>query len=49
LGKLDERPQINVLISPEWLDLRSAIIGALGTYPEARESILKALEGLDGG
>ncbi len=35
LGDLDERPVINVLISPEWLRLRATIIAALGSYPEA--------------
>ncbi len=49
LGELDERP-VNVLISPEWLELRAVIVAALGPYPEAREGVLSALEGAaDGG
>ncbi len=28
LGELDERPQVNVLLSPEWLELRATIVGA---------------------
>jgi hypothetical protein len=48
LGKLDERPQVNILISPEWLDLRSVILGALEPYADARESVLRALDGPDG-
>ena len=28
-GELDERPVTNVLISPEWLELRTVIVGAL--------------------
>jgi hypothetical protein len=26
LGELDERPQVNVLVSPEWLELRAVIV-----------------------
>jgi hypothetical protein len=50
LGELDERPQVNVLISPEWLELRVAIVGALDGHPEARRAVLRALKGAsDGG
>ena len=42
-GELDERPVTNVLISPQWLELRAVIVGALGPHPGAREAVLKAL------
>src|SRR5918995_1670169 len=29
LGELDDRPQVNLLIFPEWLELRAVIVGAL--------------------
>jgi hypothetical protein len=29
LGELDERPTVNLLISPEWLELRAVIVAAL--------------------
>lgn len=45
IGQLDERPQINVLVSPEWLELRTVIVGALDAHPDARESVLRAIEG----
>jgi hypothetical protein len=45
LGELDERPQINVLISPEWLELRAVIVGALEPHPDARGAVLRALDG----
>jgi hypothetical protein len=45
LGELDDRPQVNISISPEWLELRTVIVGALEPHPQARESVLKALEG----
>ncbi len=43
LGELDDRPQVNVLVSPEWLELRVAIVGSLEGYPEAREAVLRAI------
>jgi hypothetical protein len=36
LGELDERPQVNVLISPT---VQTAIIAALEPYPEARLAV----------
>src|SRR5215204_7708855 len=35
-GELDERPVVNVLVSPEWLELRTVIVGALEPHPQAR-------------
>jgi hypothetical protein len=49
LGELDERPQVNVLVSPEWLELRTVIVGALEPHPEARGTVLRALEGAGNG
>ena len=49
LGELDDRPQVNVLISPEWLELRAVIVGALESYSEARGAVLKAIEGAGNG
>jgi hypothetical protein len=48
-GELDERPVTNILISPEWLELRAVIVGALETHPGAREAVLSALEGVNNG
>jgi hypothetical protein len=45
LGELDDRPTVNVLISPEWLELRTVIVGALEPYSEARGAVLRAIEG----
>jgi hypothetical protein len=44
LGELDERPQVNVLISPEWLELRAVIVAALEPHPEALRAVVGALE-----
>lgn len=46
LGELDERPTVNVLLSPEWLKLRAMIVEALEPFSEARESVLMAIEGV---
>jgi hypothetical protein len=51
LGELDDRPQVNVLLAPEWLTVRTALLGALGPYPEARAAVaaqLLALESSNG-
>lgn len=42
LGELDERP-VNVLISPEWVELRAVIVTALQPHPDAREAVLEAV------
>ena len=49
LGELREYPQVNILISPEWVSLRATILQAIEPYPEAKISITKALENLTDG
>ena len=49
LGELDERPQVNVLISPEWLELRAVIVTALEPHPQALRAVVGALEGTGNG
>ena len=44
LGELDERPVVNLHVSPEWLELRTVIVGALEPYSEARGAVLHAIE-----
>jgi hypothetical protein len=48
-GQLDERPVVNLNVSPEWLELRAVIVGALEPYSEARGAVLQAIEGSDNG
>ena len=48
LGELDERPIVNLNISPEWLELRAVIVGALEPHPEALSAVVGALEGAEG-
>lgn len=47
LGELDERPVLNVLISPEWIELRAVIVGALDAHPDAQGAVLRAIEAAD--
>jgi hypothetical protein len=49
LGELDERPQVSVLVMPEWLALRAAILAALAPYADARAAVAATLLRLDGG
>jgi len=49
IGELDERPVLNLHLQPEWIELRAVIVGALEPHPEARESVLRALEGASNG
>lgn len=49
MGQLDERAQVNVLLAPEWLALRSALFQALAPYPAARQAVAQRLLTLEGG
>jgi hypothetical protein len=48
-GELDERPVLNLNVSPEWMELRTLIVGALDAHPQARGAVLSALEGAGDG
>jgi hypothetical protein len=50
LGELDERPVVNLNVSPEWLELRAVIVTALEPHPEAMGAVVGALSeaGTDG-
>ncbi len=49
LGELDDRPQVNLLLAPEWVAVRAAVLGALAPDPEARAVVAGRLLALDGG
>lgn len=42
-GKLQSQPQITIINSPEWLQLKTVIVTALRPHPEALEAVLEAL------
>jgi hypothetical protein len=48
-GELDERPVVNLNVSPEWLELRAVIVGALEPHPVAHSAVLSALESAGNG
>jgi hypothetical protein len=48
-GELDERPVVNLNVSPEWIELRAVIVGALEPHPAAHKAVLRALEGASNG
>ncbi len=48
LGQLDDRPQVNLMVSPEWVAVRAALLEALGAYPEARVAVAERLMLLEG-
>lgn len=43
LDVLNDRPTVNILVSPEWLAIRSVVLGALAPHPEARASVSRRL------
>ncbi len=45
LGELDGRPVVNLSLSAEWLEMRTAILVALESHPEALRAVVGALEG----
>jgi len=46
LGELDERPQVNLLIAPEWLTVRTVLLEVLQPYPAARVAVADGLAAL---
>jgi len=42
-GDLDERPVVNVLLSPQWVMIRTTMLKALSAYPEARAAVAESL------
>jgi hypothetical protein len=46
-GELQEAPVINLLVSPEWLTVRAALLAALLPYPEARIAVAERLLALE--
>ena len=43
LGELNEGTTVNVLVAPEWLELRALIIQAVAPHPEAAQAVGRAL------
>jgi hypothetical protein len=46
-GELDERPVVNVLISAEWVAIRTVLLEALSPYPQASTAVARRLMELE--
>ena len=46
-GELDQRPVVNVLVSAEWLAIRTAMLEALSPFPRARAAVTSTLVQLE--
>ena len=44
-GELQDGQTVNVIVSPQWVELRTTIIKALEPHPEAKFAVLRALQG----
>jgi len=42
-GELQDRQTVNILINPQWVEIRGAILHALEPHVKAREAVAKAL------
>lgn len=49
-GELDSRPQVtvNLMATPEWLNMRGVILAALSPYPDARAALSGRLLEIEG-
>ena len=43
-GKLQTAPTFNIIMAPEWVEVRTVVLQALGPYPDARLAVAGALE-----
>ena len=46
-AQIDRRPVVNLLVSPEWLTVRTTLIRTLASYPEAKTAVASALMRLE--
>jgi hypothetical protein len=42
-GKLDRRPQVNLVYAPQWIAMRTAILLALRDHPDAAQAVAAVL------
>lgn len=47
IGELDDRPIVNIITNPAWIELRSTLLGALQSFPEARLAVSSALTSIE--
>lgn len=49
IGELQQEGATNIVIAPEWLEVRTMILTTLADHPEARQAVAGALIALEGG
>ncbi|MFZ3145378.1 hypothetical protein [Methanothrix sp.] len=42
-GQISDAPQVNILVNPQWIELKAVIVAALRPYPDALEAVRDAL------
>jgi hypothetical protein len=47
-GELQQEGTVNIVVNAEWIQLRGAILVALGPYPEARAALVEAISHVSG-
>ncbi len=47
-GQLDRKPTFNLTLSPQWVEIRAVVIGALRDHPEAAVAVAAALQEVHG-
>lgn len=48
-GELDRRPQVNILLAPQWLQVRALLLDALLPFPDARVAVSARLSAVEDG
>ena len=48
-GELDRRGVTNIIVNPEWVQIRTAILVALQPYPDAAQAVAGRLAVIEGG
>jgi transposase-like protein len=48
LGELDDRPQVDIVLTPAWRSTRAALLAALAPFPDARVAVAEQLVALEG-
>ena len=43
-GELQTAPTFNIIMAPEWVEVRTVVLQALGPFPDARLAVAGALE-----
>jgi hypothetical protein len=46
-GELEQGATVNLVISPQWLEVRAAILAALAPYPNAKLAVAERLSALE--